>query len=737
MSGNRWTRTVVGTMLAGGMAIAVGVGGVASAQDADTLRLPASVPGPQRLITTGDLARIRDIDTLSVSPDGKRYAILVRQAVPEENRYRTAWFTGSTAGGPLNFVADGGEARKLTQPDGQVVGDIVGGVARWSPDGQWIAFARQANGEVQLWRARIDGSASSQVSHNPGDVRDFVWSPDGSKLIFIANTPRAERAALLDRRAREGNRLQDFGQMADAVHSGVLPVPLATNPPIFAVNADGSAEHAASEAEAKLYRDSQAAHQSNLVGGTEIDTAKISAAFRPSIVNARGAAGWMAKVDPSQEGQLPIVQIFASPSGKESEAVRCTHAQCTGQMFGDFQWSPDGKELLFSHMGPRGLEYALYAWNPTNGRLRTIANLPDSVLRSCTVPARDIICLREERLRPAHVVAIDLLNARTRVLADVNPEFQRFRFGRIERLTWDTPRFPNGATQQTRGYLIYPPDYDPKKSYPLFVAPYSAYGFARGDGGDEHPLLVYAANGMIVLNSEFPIEWNLLTNCATFSCTFQLGYDPKLGYPHLASYAATTFAGIDEAMKHANIDAKRIGIGGVSHGAFVPLYMLQQADRLAALSIAQGSWHRDEYATTKLQEAGDSPREDSSYLRRDDAFWRAIDISAHPDKVEAPILFHFADFELQRYARQVRDIADAGLPFEAYSFPGEYHFKVQPAHRMAIYNRNLDWFRFWLEDREDSDPAKAEQYARWRKLRELQCRNPRGPRGNYCASLNP
>jgi len=30
-----------------------------------------------------------------------------------------------------------------------------------------------------------------------------------------------------------------------------------------------------------------------------------------------------------------------------------------------------------------------------------------------------------------------------------------------------------------------------------------------------------------------------------------------------------------------------------------------------------------------------------------------------------------------------------------------------------------DCFRFWLQDYEDPDPAKAEQYARWRELRKL------------------
>jgi hypothetical protein len=59
------------------------------------------------------------------------------------------------------------------------------------------------------------------------------------------------------------------------------------------------------------------------------------------------------------------------------------------------------------------------------------------------------------------------------------------------------------------------------------------------------------------------------------------------------------------------------------------------------------------------------------------------------------------------------------------------HLKWQPAHRLAIYNRNLDWFRFWLQDIEDPDPAKAAQYAHWRVLRQQQCQNPRSVR-DYC-----
>jgi hypothetical protein len=62
---------------------------------------------------------------------------------------------------------------------------------------------------------------------------------------------------------------------------------------------------------------------------------------------------------------------------------------------------------------------------------------------------------------------------------------------------------------------------------------------------------------------------------------------------------------------------------------------------------------------------------------------------------------------------------EAGKPYDAYVFSNAPHIKVQPAQLRTCMQRNLDWFRFWLQSYEDPDPAKAEQYERWRKLREL------------------
>ena len=51
------------------------------------------------------------------------------------------------------------------------------------------------------------------------------------------------------------------------------------------------------------------------------------------------------------------------------------------------------------------------------------------------------------------------------------------------------------------------------------------------------------------------------------------------------------------------------------------------------------------------------------------------------------------------------------------------HVLTNPAERLASQGGSVDWFRFWLQDYEDPDAAKTEQYKRWRGLRELQSDN--------------
>jgi hypothetical protein len=60
-----------------------------------------------------------------------------------------------------------------------------------------------------------------------------------------------------------------------------------------------------------------------------------------------------------------------------------------------------------------------------------------------------------------------------------------------------------------------------------------------------------------------------------------------------------------------------------------------------------------------------------------------------------------------------------GKPVELIYLPDGTHILEKPWERMVSQQGDVDWFSFWLKGEENPDPAKAEQYKRWRELRSL------------------
>ncbi len=59
-------------------------------------------------------------------------------------------------------------------------------------------------------------------------------------------------------------------------------------------------------------------------------------------------------------------------------------------------------------------------------------------------------------------------------------------------------------------------------------------------------------------------------------------------------------------------------------------------------------------------------------------------------------------------------------PIEMYYYPLEMHQPEHPQARLASLERNLDWYVFWLQDKERPPTIDPDQYVRWRVLRDLE-----------------
>jgi len=69
-------------------------------------------------------------------------------------------------------------------------------------------------------------------------------------------------------------------------------------------------------------------------------------------------------------------------------------------------------------------------------------------------------------------------------------------------------------------------------------------------------------------------------------------------------------------------------------------------------------------------------------------------------------------------------------PVEYVVLPDAAHLVVKPWERMSAQQGLVDWLCFWLKSEEDPDPAKTDQYARWRELQKLQRQNSTKPQAS-------
>jgi dipeptidyl aminopeptidase/acylaminoacyl peptidase len=115
------------------------------------------------------------------------------------------------------------------------------------------------------------------------------------------------------------------------------------------------------------------------------------------------------------------------------------------------------------------------------------------------------------------------------------------------------------------------------------------------------------------------------------------------------------------------------------------------------------------------------PYPDEQGLRK----WKQLSLAMNASTITTPLLIQSPEQEAMVSLEAFKALKHYGVPMEWYVYPGEGHMKFQPRNKYFVYQRNLDWMNFWLQDKEDPNPGKQEQYKRRRAMREeFQKRRP-------------
>jgi dipeptidyl aminopeptidase/acylaminoacyl peptidase len=327
----------------------------------------------------------------------------------------------------------------------------------------------------------------------------------------------------------------------------------------------------------------------------------------------------------------------------------------------------------------------------------------------------ELICTREDSRTPRRVVAIDVRTGNEREIFDPNPEFEHIRIPQVIRLKWR-----NELGLEAWGDLVLPSQYRPGAKLPLIVTQYHSDGFLRGGTGDEYPIFLFAEHGFAVLSTErsAPVA-TAYPNLKTWDEIIAVG---QKNWAERRSLLSSVLTGVGLTIDQGYVDASRVGITGLSDGATTVAFALINSNAFAAAAMSTCCTEPNTTMTYGgiawadwLRRIGYPPA-----TANDRAFWRDMSIAQNAADIETPLLMQLSDAEFRLALEAFSALREQKQPVEMYVFPDELHIKSQPAHRLAVYERNLDWFDFWLRGVENPDPAKADQYARWEAMRDRQ-----------------
>jgi eukaryotic-like serine/threonine-protein kinase len=119
--------------------------------------------GAPRRVTTG-----LDAHSFSLTPDGKRLAY------SKYTRDLNIWMIRLSATGSVRAHS----AMPITR------GNQASEIVRLSPDGRWLVYDSDLNGNGDLFIVSSDGGTPRQLTDDPADDLSPDWSPDGTQIAF-------------------------------------------------------------------------------------------------------------------------------------------------------------------------------------------------------------------------------------------------------------------------------------------------------------------------------------------------------------------------------------------------------------------------------------------------------------------------------------------------------------------------------------------------------------------------
>jgi len=730
--------------------------GVVGASIAATDRRPVTVADSIQMTRLGDPSYTDGGPSKGIvakfSPDGKRFVVVLRKGNLEANTNEYSLILFET-----EEVVHSPNPRVLLSMASSSNRPAIQNVV-WMDDNDTILFLGEHPGETtQLYSLQCSSKELQELTHHATNLTSFVATATGGEIVFAAEGP--EVPFVNENTARQGINVTNeiLSDLVAGKHGGGEDADYA----LFIKQAGRDAETRITT-EGRLYGDremvlspdglrlvlkTEATHVPDT--WAEYDDKGLKASGRPA--SAPGASTEIYQyelVDIRTAIGHVLLDAPISRLGKESEVA----------------WSPDSQSVILSNMylplnkidnpAERALRKTHAFLAEVEISSRQIIKISDEALRlldwdaktntvECDVGGKDSlarkttpkayfrkndhswirsttlqeqaksvstlpdIVLDETMNQPPRIFAIHHGTGRKLLLMDLNPQFRGLALARAEEIAWKTsPR------HEVKAGLYWPVDYVAGKKYPLVIQTHgwdSDRFWMDGPYATAFAAQALAGRGFFVLQVS-DTDWNLVES-------------PQEAPAAMAIYDSA----IDFLDRKGLIDRERIGLIGFSRTEWYVTYALTHSrHQFGAAAVADGvdysvfqyfaSSNADQSWAGGFDQTNGAPPFGKGLLK-----WLKVSPAFLMDKIETPVRIQaLGPKSLIGQWHWFSGLTRLGKPVEMTYIPEGEHILEKPWERMVSQQGNVEWFCFWLKGEEDPDPAKAEQYKRWRELRKLQ-----------------